>query len=582
MRNPEQNRVSPEPPDHDHGASLVATRRDGGVSLTVAPVHDQPSDRADNQAAIAPDLKRDNRSGPATRRLSICLVNPRFEPSYWGFEYALPLYPGKKRSTMISGALPTVAALGGDYDFRILDENVEQIDWSTMSAYDIVGVTGMNVQKSRMKQILARLRRLNVFTVVGGPCASVQEEFFDGLCDVVFVGEAEHTWPRFLSDHAAGRPCARRYQQSGPTDMAHVPRPRFDLLKAGSYASGAVQYSRGCPFLCEFCDIIVIFGRKPRIKPAEQLLAELDDMRKAGFYSAFIVDDNFIGDKKKAKILLRKIIPWQQEHGYPLRLMAEASVNAADDQELLDLMYEANFRNLFIGIETPREASLKETKKFQNVWGDSLEAKLARIQNAGLDISAGFIVGFDSDDQDIFEDHYRFIQGNGILLAMVSMLTAIPQTPLYDRLKRENRLIEDDLNCNFEPKQMTREQLQTNYWKLLQRLYTPGAFLDRYFSVYKHPQYQQRRARICRLAKEGTALPTLAYGLILTWKLGWALARDGSLRKVGGAYLSRFFRTHRKYRRGVVGFAQFANRCVTHWHFYKLTREASPTHARSI
>ena len=515
-------------------------------------------------------------SSPAPgRKLSICLINPLFEPSYWGFDYALPLYPGRKRSTMISGALTALAALAGDHEITLVDENVEAIDWSSLERYDIVGVTGMNVQKERMREILTRLKPMDVVTVVGGPYASVQESYFDGFCDAVFIGEAETTWPRYLADFAAGRACGKRYEQPEPTDMTTVPRPRFDLLKVDRYATGAVQFSRGCPFLCEFCDIIVIFGRKPRIKHAEQLVAELDDMRQAGFYSAFIVDDNFIGDKKRAKELLRLIIDWQILHGYPLRLMTEASINLADDAELLDLMYEANFRSVFVGIETPRAASLKETKKFQNTRGDSLEAKLERIQNAGLDISAGFIVGFDNDDLDIFEDQYRFIQDNGVLLAMVGMPIAIPKTPLYDRLQKEGRLVEEDLNCNFIPKQMTRDELQENYWNLVTRLYTPEAFLDRYFHLFDRPEYRRRRQKICERAHEGKTVPTLAYGVILLWKLFWALAKDGSLKSIGSVYVKYFFRKNLKLRKDIVGFAQFMNRCVTHWHFYYFTREVT-------
>ena len=175
--------------------------------------------------------------------------------------------------------------------------------------------------------------------------------------------------------------------------MTQACLPRYDLLKVNRYASGALQYSRGCPFQCEFCDIIVIYGRRPRVKKPEQLVAELDEMRRAGFYSAFIVDDNFVGDKRKAKALLEQLVPWMEQHNYPLRLTTETSIDLADDPELLDLMYRANFRSVFIGIETPRQASLAEAKKFQNMRGDSLAAKLARIQAAGLDINAGFIVG---------------------------------------------------------------------------------------------------------------------------------------------------------------------------------------------
>ena len=513
-------------------------------------------------------------TSPPTRTLSICLINPRFEPSYWGFNYALPLYPGDKRCTMISGALPTLAALCGDHQVYLLDENVEDIDWESLRKYDLVGVTGMNVQKARFREILLRLRELGIFSAVGGPLVSVQEEFFTNLCDVMFVGEAETTWPQFLDAFACAKPTRRRYEQSQPTDMTRVPRPRYDLLKVDRYASGALQYSRGCPFQCEFCDIIVIYGRRPRVKEPQQLLAELDDMRRAGFHSAFIVDDNFIGDKRKAKALLEQLIPWMERHHFPLQLTTEASVNLADDPELLDLMYRANFRSVFIGIETPRAASLQETKKFQNLRGDSLAAKLARIQNAGLDINAGFIVGFDSDDQAIFEDQFRFIQDNGITLAMVGMLQAIPRTPLYARLQREQRLVEQDPNCNFVPKQMSREELRQGYWDLVRRLYTPQAFLERYFRVYRFPEYLRRRAEICRKAGEGKTLPTLGYGLALLWSLGWAFWRAGALTSVGWVYLKYFCSHNVKYRRDIIGFAQYMNRCVTHWHFYRFTREA--------
>jgi len=515
------------------------------------------------------------------RTLSICLINPRFEPSYWGFDFALPLYPGDKRSTMISGALSAVAGLCGDHDVTLLDENVEEIDWDSLARFDIVGVTGMIVQKERMRQILARLKGMGVFTVVGGPLVSVDESFVAGLCDVSFIGEAETTWPGFLDDFARGLPTESRYEQKTPTDMTTVPKPRFDLLKVDRYASAAVQYSRGCPFQCEFCDIIVIYGRKPRVKRPEQLVAELDELRRVGFRSAFIVDDNFIGDKRKAKAALELIIPWMEEHGYPLRLTTEASIDLANDAELLDMMYRANFRSVFIGIETPRMDSLTETKKFQNVRGDSLEEKLKRIQAAGLDVNAGFIVGFDNDDKGIFEDQFRFIQDNGITLAMVGMLQAIPRTPLYDRLKKEGRLVEDDPSLNIVPKQMTRDELREGYWKLLKRLYTPEAYLDRSCRVYESKSYVERRAEICRRANEGRHLPTLAYGLMLLWSLYGALLRDGSVFAVGGAYVRSFLSRKLRGRRGVIGFAQFMNRCVTHWHFYKFTREATAGRLRA-
>jgi radical SAM superfamily enzyme YgiQ (UPF0313 family) len=509
------------------------------------------------------------------KRLKICLINPKFEPSYWGFDYALPLYPGNKKSSMITGALPYLAGLVPHHDVRLLDENVEEISWNEIACFDIVGVTGMNVQKERMRQILKKLREMKVFTVVGGAYASVDESYFDDLCHVLFSGEADETWPEFVRCFAEGKNYDTLYKQPNPTDMTKVPKSRFDLLKVDRYASGALQFSRGCPFQCEFCDIIVTFGRRPRTRHPEQVLEELDEMRRIGFYSCFIVDDNFIGNKKAAKALLRLIIPWQEKHGYPLRLTTEASVNLADDPDLLELLYRANFRSVFIGIETPRSASLNETKKFQNTKGDSLEAKLSRIRNAGIEVSAGFIVGFDNDDKTIFEDQFRFIQDNGILLAMVGMLTAVPKTPLYERLEKDGRLRLDDPNCNFAPKQMTPGELQQGYWRLLKRLYDPDAFFDRYFRVNEYPDFKRRRAEISERAKEGKALPTLVYGLMLLLRLVGTLIRERRLTTIGAIYLRNFFRRSLRVRADIIGFAQFMNRCVTHWHFYKFTREGT-------
>lgn len=552
------------------------------MATTTLPTLDAPKTKSGKQdekpsgsKGQQPTLERSVLPDPSSRTLTICLINPRFEPSYWGFDYALPLYPGDRRSTMINGALPSLAGLCGHHHVRLIDENVEEIDWDEVARHDIVGVTGMNVQRKRQFEILERLKSMDVFVAVGGPYVSVKEDIFEGFCDAMFIGESEYTWPKFLDDFAAGRPTESRYEQSERTDMTLVPAPRYDLLKVNRYASGSLQFSRGCPFQCEFCDIIVIFGRKPRNKEPEQVVAELEAMRQAGFFSAMVVDDNFIGNKKKAKAVLRAIRDWQIEHDYPLRLNTEASINLADDPVLMDLLYEANFRSIFIGIETPRAESLKETKKFQNTHGDSLEDKLGRIQKAGLDISAGFIVGFDNDDLGIFEDQYNFIQGAGVLLAMVGMLGAIPKTPLYKRLEKEGRLIEEDPNCNFIPKQMTREQLITNYWDLVRRLYTPEAFLDRYFRVYiDHPEYTEKRAEICRKGNEGKFLPTLGYAIILFVNLFVALLKDGSLGKIGMVYLRYFVRVNRKVRPGLIGTAQFLNRCVTHWHFYRFTRDA--------
>ena len=301
------------------------------------------------------------------RRLSICLINPRFEPSFWGLEHMLPILPGDKRCPMLVGGLPLLAALVPDgHQVTIVDENIEKIDFAALRGFDVVGVTGMIVQKQRMEEILEELRGIEGIVCVGGPYATVDEENFKGLCDVLFIGEADETWPRFLHDLAAGQPFEHRYKQEAPTDMSRLPTPRFDLIRTKHYLAASIQFSRGCPFLCEFCDIIVMFGRKPRLKQATQILAELDALLALGVRNVFFVDDNFIGNKALAKALLREVIEWQERHGYAMNFSTEASVNLADDAELMELMWRANFRLVFIGIEfsasgvTPRDAESAE------------------------------------------------------------------------------------------------------------------------------------------------------------------------------------------------------------------------------
>src|SRR5229473_1595208 len=313
----------------------------------------------------------------------IVLINPRFEVSYWGLEHAMP-FLGIKAVLPVAN-LPLLAALTPPgHRVTLVDENVEAIDFSRCARADIVGLTGMNVQRLRMKEILFELKRRGVFTVVGGPWVTVREDDLADLADVIFVGEAEETWPRFLAEWSAGHH-QTRYEQAERTDMATVPAPRLDLLRMREYAFGSVQFSRGCPFECEFCDIIVTFGRRPRIKTSAQILAELDAIVAAGKDSAFIVDDNLIGNKKAIKLVLRDVVAWQERHGYPLMFATEASIDLAEDAELMQLMVDANISNVFVGIETPNEESLRETKKLQNLRarGGTMLEKVHRIQQTG-------------------------------------------------------------------------------------------------------------------------------------------------------------------------------------------------------
>ena len=421
----------------------------------------------------------------------IVLINPRFNPSYWGMNYALPFLGAEAVLPVIN--LPLLAALTPPgHTVTIIDENVQPIDFDLCERADIVGITGMNVQRVRMHAILDELTARGVFTVLGGPWVTVYPSDFGDQPDAIFIGEAEETWPRFLTEWAEGRH-ARRYEKAEKTDMATVPAPRLDLMPMGKYIYGSVQLSRGCPFTCEFCDIIVVFGRRPRIKTTSQVIAELEACLAAGKDNLFIVDDNLIGNKKAVKALLREIIVWQEARGFPLKFATEASIDLAEDEELLQLMVDANIDEVFIGIESPNEDALRETKKIQNLSDrhGSLLDKVRRIQDSGIEVWCGMIVGFDTDDQTVFDLQRRFIEAARIPLAMVNVLTAIPRTPLYERLGREGRLDDSGELANFGtistnviPKRISRQDLCDGYLDLMRDLYAPDAYFGRMDSLY--------------------------------------------------------------------------------------------------
>jgi radical SAM superfamily enzyme YgiQ (UPF0313 family) len=427
----------------------------------------------------------------------IVLINPRFEVSYWGLEHALPLL-GKK-CNLPTACLPLIAALTpACHRLSIIDENVEPIDFDRLATVDIVGLTGMSVQRDRMREILRELKSRGVFTVVGGPWVSVQEDYFEGLADAIFVGEAETTWPQFLDEWAQGRH-RHRYEQLEPTDMTRVPVPRYDLLKAKDYLFGSIQFSRGCPFQCEFCDIIIMFGRRPRLKTSTQIIAELEAMRKQRVRIAFIVDDNLIGNKIAVKTLLRDIAAWQAAEGYPFTFFTEASLNLAEDDELMQLMDAANIVTVFIGIESPNEESLRETKKYQNVRkGGTIVDRVRKVQDSGIEVWCGMIVGFDHDDARIFKAQHEFVRQTDIMHSMVGMLTAIPKTPLYARLKNEGRLDLDDeqaFGTNVIPLGMSRDDLRNGYVGLMRDLYDPEFYFERFENLFLARRFDWARTR---------------------------------------------------------------------------------------
>jgi radical SAM superfamily enzyme YgiQ (UPF0313 family) len=506
----------------------------------------------------------------------IVLINPRFRPSYWGLEHALPAWG--KRANMPVTSLPLLAALTpATHTVTLIDENVEKISWERCARADIVGVTGLSVQRVRMREILERLKTRGVFTVVGGAWVSVQEDYFGALADVIFVGEAEETWPRFLDDWVAGRPLAR-YEQAEKTDMTRVPAPRFDLLPMRHYVFGSVQFSRGCPFQCEFCDIIVTFGRRPRIKSSPQILAELDALRAQGMEIVFIVDDNLIGNKKAIKEVLRNVKVWQQAHGYPFAFFTEASIDLADDPELMSLLTDCNVFAVFVGIESPNEKSLRETKKYQNLRsGGTMLDKVHRIQGAGMDVWCGMILGFDNDDPGIFESHREFMRRSRITSAMFGMLQAIPKTPLHARLAAAGRLDpadDPDEGTNVIPLRLTREQLSSGYVEILNDLYEPESYFDRLDELFLTEKIQLGN-RHCRdyWKRHPWRFLTTQLG---DWTRFFFLfhrlmrsVRDVALRSF---YRRRILRLLRVRRDGVV-LVYYVVKCAMHYHAYLLAKE---------
>ena len=403
--------------------------------------------------------------------MRIHLITPRNPPSFWTYDEILPTLG--KRCIFPNLSMPTVAGLTpGEHEIVLSDENVGEIDWDFDA--DIVGVTGYIIHKPRMLEILAELRRRGRFVVVGGPYASLCPEELRGLCDVLFVGEAEETWPVFLRDFQAGSWKAE-YAPSELPDLRSSPMPRFDLLPVDRYHALTIQFARGCPFTCEFCDIIVIYGRRPRAKSVEQVMAEIRECHRLGAKQVFLVDDNFIGNVKLAKQLLRAMAEWGIANGYPIDFNTEVSLNVARDEELLELLRAANMTTVFIGIESPRVDSLRETKKMQNARGDLVE-NVRRVQAYGIQVQAGMIVGFDHDDTSIFEEQLRFIQDAQIPVSMTGMLQAMPRTPLYERAEREGRLLEASTGdqfvlSNLLPVRMSRLELYRGYRWLLEQLY---------------------------------------------------------------------------------------------------------------
>ena len=430
------------------------------------------------------------------RSLKILLVYPQYPDTFWSFRHALKIV-SKKAASPPLGLLTVAAMLPGEWDKRLVDINVTSLTDEDIKWADYVFISAMVVQRDSVKQVIARCRKLGTKLVAGGPLFTTGYEEFDGV-DHFVLGEAEVTFPPFLEDLERG--CAQHiYTSNERPDISKTPIPLWSLINMQKYSTMNIQYSRGCPFNCEFCDIIVLNGHKPRTKDKVQMLAELDALYSHGWRSGvFIVDDNFIGNKRKLKAeILPPIIEWMKGKGYPFAFSTEASINLADDEELMRLMVEAGFNTVFVGIETPNEESLAECNKLPNKNRD-LVASVKKIQNHGLEVQGGFIVGFDSDPLSIFKSQISFIQRSGIVTAMVGLLNAPPGTRLYQRLKLENRLLKgisgDNMDCsiNFIPK-MNYETLINGYKSILNTIYSPKNYYERVKTLLKEYKPQKRK-----------------------------------------------------------------------------------------
>ena len=433
-------------------------------------------------ASSPPPFSDEVTFAPLGPRPRVLLVWPRLPASFWGFESMLTMLP--ERSLIPPLGLMTVAALcPPGWQLRLIDEAIEPLGEADLAAADLVLVSAMHAQRERLFAILALAKERHVRTMVGGPYASTEPEVLLERADHVVVGEADKVFDTIAGDLERGR-ARRLYLVQEKPDLDRTPVPRFDLLDLRRYACMPVQFSRGCPFQCEFCDIITIYGRKPRSKPGERLIAELDRLHALGWSGlVFIVDDNFIGHHRNALSIAREIADWQARHDQPFAFFTEASVDLAERPELIEAMVQANFLHVFLGIESPSAEALKETRKLQNLRRDPFESVL-HLQRRGLWVIGGFIVGFDSDTESIFEAQRALIERSAIPWAMTGFLMAPPTTPLFDRVRREGRLLEESAaTSNFNIPNfrttMARDVLVGGLSKTLAALYEPTAFYRR-------------------------------------------------------------------------------------------------------
>jgi len=426
------------------------------------------------------------------------LVYPEVPPTYWSLKYTLP-FIGKRAVFPPLGLMTIAAMLPDDFDVKLVDMNVEPLEESAVASADLVLTSSMIVQRDSLQRVIALSKKHGKKVVAGGPYPTSMNANIPGV-DHYVLNEAEATLPAFLADFREGK-AKPLYSDPGRPDLALTPPPRFDVIRKNLYSTMALQFSRGCPHSCEFCDIIEMFGRTPRTKTPSQFLREMDLLYEEGWRgSLFVVDDNFIGNRREVKKLLPEIAAWQREKDYPFGLFTEATLSLAEDEPLMDLMNQAGFNMVFVGIETPDRDALARAGKTQNLKSDML-ASVRAIQAKGMEVTAGFILGFDEDKEDIFDRQIRFIQEGGIATAMVGLLTALPNTRLYKRLQSEGRITGNsggnnthDLRLNFTPK-MDTNKLLAGYKRVLSEIYSPNRYFERCLTLLKNTRKHRTSAR---------------------------------------------------------------------------------------
>jgi len=460
--------------------------------------------------------------------MKVLLVYPRFPKSFWSFDKTLELVNLKAQLPPL-GLITVAAILPQTWDFKLVDRNVREVRDEEWAWADLVVISAMIVQRPDFRASIESAKRFGKLVAVGGPYpTALPHEAEEAGADFLVLDEGEITLPGFVAAVEQGETSGTFRSDGQKPDVTATPVPRYDLLELEAYAEMSVQFSRGCPFQCEFCDIIVLYGRKPRTKSPEQLLAELQYLYDLGWRrSIFMVDDNFIGNKRNVKLLLKAMKPWMEAHNYPFSFATEASVDLAQDPELMQLMVDANFGTVFLGIETPDDESLTLTRKFQNVR-DPLSESVVTITKAGLRVMAGFIVGFDGEKPEAGRRVYEFVEQTAIPTAMVSMLQALPDTALWHRLEREGRLVggSADINqatlMNFEPTRAI-EEIAEEYIETFWNLYDPLTVLNRTFRHFLMLGEGQKKAYQNRTRSAGS--PDINWVivrafLIVVWRQG--------------------------------------------------------------